>query len=986
MNLRLSGCNPPREEVVNVCLAEILNEVLAGSGQAAPEKPSVRRRRFDLKISYRGAEFVAEASYSRVDAVRDAARRVEEGFADTAAIAIYYDQSKLAGAQTPGEIREILYSTGVEAKIFTFEGDVSAALAGHVKPGLAQGWILVKPWDFPRLLDATLGLMVSRDILDRLAGEIEARVNEFIECIGSVSRQPGLYSWVRDNLYNVLFATSEGKPISVPDVPDDVIAAHAYISLLMASVLYDSVGPGHGLPPLHQLLSARRGHPLLALKDAFTGILEVDYEPVFDVAVAVVDTLFALQASPVVMQSLTNLVRLAQHVVANRAALRRDFIGYIYHKVTGDVATRKGYATFYTRAPVACFLAALAIGLLARGLRLDWSDPGALSRGFRVCDFACGSGTLLSGVYSALLSLYRKKCLDGDKQPDLREFHRAVLSECLWGFDALEHAAQTAATVLSLHEPGVPLDRMRVYHVPVDSTGSLGSLNFWWSNSQLVPVKRRGVSKVARERVELPMFDLIIMNPPFSRATAPGKRGSRPRVFGFVSSQEGFKRLWSRYRALIRDLERRCLMDNYVSRLYSRHVGPGGLFTRRDVDPLAAGASLPFFFLADRYLKPGGRIALVMPRTVLENSSYLLLRAKLLSGYDVEFIATSDDDGDTSFSYSTNFSEVLIVARKRRPREPPRRKTVVACFKRQPRDTLTGVLVAAGMLSRLHGSRVDGYVRIHQSEAVVRVVDRRILEEFIWNLSPVLSLPPLVESMVCEMADGQLSGARLVRLSETPGVSICNPRAFRGRQLETMFNIGSGHLRLLMKSGAKVFQRMLLNPSLATPVSPRTRSAAERYQASCGRLIIPGAVRFNSTPLMAAWSPEPLVSSRVHVVRASLEVEKALCAWLNSTFAVAWLRAVFSTLEGCYGHIGGWHIRSLRVPDLSDRDVVERLNIVFNRFSTVDWPSLPEQYGKSRWPLRVKYDVEILSAIGARVDEDWLSGIHGEMYGLLSTR
>ncbi|HZY93292.1 MAG TPA: hypothetical protein VFE98_00300 [Candidatus Bathyarchaeia archaeon] len=131
-------------------------------------------------------------------------------------------------------------------------------------------------------------------------------------------------------------------------------------------------------------MSARKGHALLALKDAFTSILEVDYEPVFDIAVALVDSLFDLQGNPTIMQDMRDLIQTAQYVVANRALLRSDFAGHIYHQITGDVATRKGYATFYTKSPISSFLASLAVFYDNPQSQRNWADLSALRNTFRI--------------------------------------------------------------------------------------------------------------------------------------------------------------------------------------------------------------------------------------------------------------------------------------------------------------------------------------------------------------------------------------------------------------------------------------------------------------------------------------------------------------------------------------------------------------------------------------------------------------------------
>jgi len=89
--------------------------------------------------------------------------------------------------------------------------------------------------------------------------------------------------------------------------------------------------------------------------------------------------------------------------------------------------------------------------------------------------------------------------------------------------------------------------------------------------------------------------------------------------------------------------------------------------------------------LADRYLKKGGRLALVLPRATLESSSFFLLRSALIAGYDIEYIVISSEEGNPNFSYSTQLSEALVVAKKNSKEHDSRKsKTCIVNFRRQP--------------------------------------------------------------------------------------------------------------------------------------------------------------------------------------------------------------------------------------------------------------------------------------------------------------
>lgn len=638
-------------------------------------------------------------------------------------------------------------------------------------------------------------------------------------------------------------------------------------------------------------------------------------------------------------------------------------------EILRDPTLRKGYGAFYTREPIAYFLAFLAILSPNEDWDLHAENRENLGGEFRVCDFACGAGVLLSASYAAIQALRRLAISPRGGGPSTSRGDRgSTLRVRLWGFDAVEDAIRAAGELLTPSDPRFSPLEVRLIHIPVDESGSLGSLDLWWGGEL--------GGREGGPEIHVPAFDLVIMNPPFSRATAPGRSESRPRIFDFAPSPEGFQRLWSRYSRLIRDVEAAAVSDEGVRRTLEVLVGRGRPFTRRSADPIRAGAALPFFFLADRYLRPGGRVALVLPRAALEGSAYLLMRAALASRYHLEYVVVGSSSGG-SFSHSTQLSEVLLVARKLRGGDGAWRDTRVVILRRQPETPLEGALLAAGIVGRLAG-RGSGIVRAGRSEAEVRAIRAGAVERFAWNLAPLLGLPPQVGRLTGEMTEGRLLGVqvRLVRLMDLPGLRATNPRKFRGREFTSRFSPSpSGPLRILDRAGRAVFNRLELDPSKARPIEPKTEEAASFYRERAGRLLVPEAVRFNSTPLIATWSPEVLASSRAHMLRADPRLERALCAWMNSTFALAWLRALFTTVEGGFGHVYGWHLRALMVPDLSDDETLRALESTFLRHSGELWPPLPDQYREDlngAGGQRLSYDLEILSILtessGSSVD------------------
>jgi hypothetical protein len=153
--------------------------------------------------------------------------------------------------------------------------------------------------------------------------------------------------------------------------------------------------------------------------------------------------------------------------------LRRDFAGRLYHEITGNIAIRKGFATFCTEIPAAYLLAHLAaqalLGLGARPLTsLALEEVRKIIekiRSVKVGDFACGSGTLLAASYSALMHIATLlKYHYNLEDVDLEQLGRELIENGVYGIDALRYASQITAVNLALISPGT-ITKENVYTI-----------------------------------------------------------------------------------------------------------------------------------------------------------------------------------------------------------------------------------------------------------------------------------------------------------------------------------------------------------------------------------------------------------------------------------------------------------------------------------------------------------------------------------------
>ena len=151
--------------------------------------------------------------------------------------------------------------------------------------------------------------------------------------------------------------------------------------------------------------------------------------------------------------------------------------------------------------------------------------PNAISQ-LRIADFACGTGALLSAVYEQIAARH------ANAGGDPAALHPAMMQEVLYGCDVMPSAIHITGSTLSGAWPNVGFDQSRLYTMPYgrqsDGTVKIGSLELLQSSSAMTlfntsdPAMRTGSvgeETAAQITADIPDegFDLVIMNPPFTR-------------------------------------------------------------------------------------------------------------------------------------------------------------------------------------------------------------------------------------------------------------------------------------------------------------------------------------------------------------------------------------------------------------------------------------------------------------------------------------
>lgn len=408
------------------------------------------------------------------------------------------------------------------------------------------------------------------------------------------------------------------------------------------------------------------------LQQQWDDILEINWWPIFHVAREI------LQATPgsvATRQAMIILMDAAREIVESGMIRRHDVAGRVFHRL---LDSRKFLATNYTTIPAAIILAGLAFDESGpRWSEIDFTSAESVSK-LRIVDPACGSGTLLMAAAQEVLKRARMADAGTD---EFTKIVRTILEDALYGFDVVPAAIHLAASTLCMAEAQQVVKDMNLWqleHDVADGVARLGSLDFLsrspsqgnaarlglFEDERASSRRVTGTGEVEDRRVGMPSkCHLVIANPPYTRAGGPGdkKYTEWNPIFGSLLDQ--------------RDAEamKKALRKTLTGTAASLYAGLGSAFV----------------VLADEALEVGGRLAFVLPATLITGSRWGAIRRFLLSKYAVEWVVVSHDSRNrsakkglpgrrmVSFSESTRIAEVLIVATRLNSAD---RKNSPACF------------------------------------------------------------------------------------------------------------------------------------------------------------------------------------------------------------------------------------------------------------------------------------------------------------------
>jgi len=659
---------------------------------------------------------------------------------------------------------------------------------------------------------------------------------------------------------------------------------------------------------------------------------EINYVPIFDVAYQL---LVALPSGPRLLQAIRTLSDAALDITSNRSALRHDLMGRIFHTLLADA---KYYGACYTTIPAATLLLKLA---MADDWGISWDNLDQI-RGLRIADLACGTGTLLKACLQAIEDNYIRARIHANEKPDLAELHKALIEDVLWGFDVLPFAIQLSASALALHEPDIPFAKMQVRNVPLGTVADyLGTLEMradgklptytLMSGDVVSPTIVTGMG-ARLQSTEVPMLDLCVMNPPFTRSVGGNL------LFGNLPS-EARKRLQKKLQLRVSNWN---LQAN-----------------------ITAGLGSVFVAYADRRIKEGGRIALVLPRGVLAGIAWKETRELFvkptsnmtLDGiirkphkYSLDYVVVSHEPFAWNFSEQTKLSECLIVGHKLREKEKPAKCSFINLWIR-PKTSIESLVVAKlvresepPLLSQRGVCELKTDSKKYGEAVSAKFLD---LQKRAWVYENAFAQTDLSRA-VYYLSKGQVYLPTVKKMSRIPMKSLSffadlGPDrrdihdGFDVTDSETPYPVMWGHEHLDVQTIAQTHNRYLTPLSHAKP--GRTLRDPQLLWSRSGRLMIAERLRLNTQSVTAVVLSRDALSNvwwpvKFKSKRGAEKAEQLIALWLNSTLGILGLMGVREDTEGAFVGFKKPSLENMMVPNFKSLKKSQK-KILQNTYSDI---------------------------------------------------
>ncbi len=598
-----------------------------------------------------------------------------------------------------------------------------------------------------------------------------------------------------------------------------------------------------------------------SLRSAWRMILSVDYGPIFETAIAVLDR---TTRDPNFTVAIREVVYSAHYVASEVEGLRHDLLGRIFHAVL-DKARYDG--SFYTTTAAATLLAGIAIR--------DRDDVSSKVDNMKIVDPACGTGTLLMAAAERLK----------DVAPELKD--STLVEYVLTGYDINLTATHMAATTLGFLSPTTQFQKLNIYLAAFGKTKNahhsirIGSLEIFDEDQSLafhewpssVSQIETGVSRQKVDRA-----NLVIMNPPFTRNSLRHDQ------------------LGPKVERQVKDREKK-------------------IFAKAPVKVSFSSSGPAFLVLAEHLCKKkDGTVALIQPLVAAIAPSGQSVREFLAKEFHIETVVTAHDPKRFWFSENTSISEMLVVMRRGGIGQPTR----IINLARNP-ETVQEALQLSESIKMQETDSIPGIVQMWPYERV---------KEGDW--SGVQFYSPFLTELFLNIREGKIFDVKQLGLIAKIESSYRPARsAFKVTDRPDKYG-----RRALWHFKTDITNKM--GATTDTLITAKVdEDKAQIIWEKRRRFLLPIKVQPNLARVIAVRLSKPTLGSRwmtVEFVQNGNEIEKAVCAYLNSTVGLVAMLGVRTPKKPCYPDFSLEGVCKTSIPCL-DHQKLNDLSMVFDEYA-----------------------------------------------------
>ncbi len=772
----------------------------------------------------------------------DGGKRIES------AIALRYPSDVANAPDLDGAIR----SARLEYAVFYEEDEARFPASGWLQGGVSD------------LADLIRLVSVSERAVDAATDVLEQGIERAVAVLDNMGKlRPAINQEI-------------ARLLGMDDLPPTRRMACAIIA--NALIFHERIAGMHAeVKPLNLLWTSAEDNPRDKLNAAWDDVLQINYWAIFAIARDIVNQLPTHDAA----QIIDRLRDTAQRISSGGAIFAHDLTGRIFQRLIAD---RKYLATFYTLPASSALLARIAVAKLKD---VDWADANAIGK-LRVGDFACGTGALLSAVYEQFSIRHEHA---GGAAASL---HKAMMEDALYGCDVMPSAVHITGATLSGIQPNIGYENSRLYTMPygrqADGSVKIGSLDLLQTSSVMTlfntsdPALRTGsIGEETAAQIAVDIlddgFDIVIMNPPFTSNTK--HRDADGNILNAAFAAFG---------APIADQDDMATLLIQLARgsHYHGHAGLGSAFAS----------------IADKKVRPGGVVALVLPLTAINGAAWAKFRELIATQYtDATIVSIASTGRDMAFSSDTGIAECLIVARKLEPEEEPRQRAEFVSLTHRPggfvesREFARGI-AADAELNRLEDGPYGGVPIYCGADLVGEALDAPI-DNYATGWGAARMNDASLAQAAHSLSEGKLW---LPVAAETHELPIARLSEVGQRGLDSQMVISAAHnapftkhppsptatYPALWNHNARNETRMVCVPDSQLRARRGMRPRVAEIWAMASRAHISRGFRFTAQPLSVAYTEQISLGGRAwpNVKFEDRRFDYAFTIWGNSSLGL----------------------------------------------------------------------------------------------------